>query len=171
MGAIQQAFNQILNIGAIAISPSISEITKKRAAEAQYKREQQAKQEDVQKKAEQAEIAAHELETLKGEVKEAGRSLDKQLAALEPSEKAAKEYYEKYPSKEGFDQYYELRRQREEVSAKIAARDKKAAEHAAKKAAAAMAQQQQQYKDQSIAALRETVKTAQSQYLGTREAK
>ena len=142
MGAIQQAFNQALSIGAIAAGPQIQKEREIRTARR----------------------AAHLASASRVELAEQNNPpvetavLDE---AFEREKKAHEAYYQVNPTTKQLEYPGVLRGEAEEY----------AAEEAAKKAATAMAQQQQQYKDQSIAALRETVKTAQSQHLGTREAK
>lgn len=155
MGAIQQAFNQALNIGAIAMGPAIAN---KRAEKAKIK----AETEKSQKAEAKADKAFEMVEKLYGEE---GHTDEELKLASKDLYEAQEANYQQNPTLENF----ELRAQTyEDYQAWL---PDKSTESAAKKAAAAMAQQQQQYKDQSIAALRETVATAQSQHYGTREAK
>jgi hypothetical protein len=159
MGAIQQAFNQALNIGALAMSPAIAN---KKAEKAKIKAETE-KTEKAQAKSNEAFDVADKVFGEKGHT-EAEREL-----AVKDLYEAQEANYKQNPTKENFELRAQTYEDYQEWVEDTAA--EKAAEHAAKKAAKTMALQQQQYKDQSIAALRETVSAAQSQHYGTREAK
>lgn len=118
MGAIQQAFNQALNIGAIVASPMIAEQKKIRKAE---------------KGAELASEHRLELATKKPKVEEA--ILDE---AFEKERKAHERSYEAKPTAKKAEYLGVLRGEAEDY----------AAEDAAKKAANEVYRQSQIYKDQ-----------------------
>ena len=148
MGAIQQAFNQALNIGAIAMSPAIAN---KKAEKAKIKAETE-KSEKAQAKSNQAFDVAEKV------FGEGGHTEAEMELAVKDLYEAQEANYKQNPTKDNFELRAQTYEDYQEWVEDTAA--EKAAERATKKAAKAMAQQLQQYKDQSIVALRESVKAA-----------
>jgi hypothetical protein len=151
MGKIQQAFNQALSIGAIAVGPMVA--TKKQTIAEREKLNKA--QEKLQKQIDIEAAAADEaLKDASKKPKEdgkttRGKSLETQLDARKSVANVAYKKFEQNPTKENYDSYLEHKKAANELEGKIA--DKK--EKSAKKAAESVSAERDQYRDQ-IAMLR-----------------
>lgn len=161
MGAIQQAFNQALNIGAIAMGPTIATKRKERADIKKGERELSA----IEKQTASASESAAELsQEYKREQDEVSKSLYEQADVKEE---------ELYGKKEAvLEKLVSLDPSEENLAYLETTRIEKAA-IAANRAARQSAEQKEIYNDQkaNIAAIRENAKAAQAQHLGTRGGK